>query len=210
MIAAVLIAAGVLAAASHLPAAEKADKIIVLVSSSEPPFEETLAGFRASLAKQGIPVDVEIRRLNSDPSQASLAVEQMKKNPPQLIFAMGSLGTDAAARNPADIPVVSCLVLRTDRLTATAHATGVGLEFPLKTQFERLKTILPRVRTVGVIYNPAENEIRVEEATRIAGNMGIKLEAREVESPRDVPSALHALSRRVDALWGLADTTTLS
>jgi len=205
--AALITVAGILFTPSRCNAVER---IAVLVSSSEPPFEETLAGFRTSLEKQGLSVELEIHRLSRDPTQTAAAIAGIGKNGARLIFAMGSLGTDAAVRSITHIPLVSCLILRTDRLASTPNATGVGLEFPLKVQFERLKAILPQVKTIGVIYNPEENGARVEEAARIAERMGLELEAIEVDSPRDIPSALTALSKRVDALWGLADTMTLS
>lgn len=207
-----IVAAAVLSAAVlFVPGPSRAaERIAVLVSSSEQPFEDALAGFREALEKQGISADLELHHLSRDPSRAEAAVDAIRKNNTRLIYALGSLGTDAALQGVVDIPVVSCLILRQDRLPPGGNATGVVLEFPLKLQFERMKAILPNARTIGVMYNPRENESRVEEAARVAGSMGLELEAIEVDSPRDIPPALDALSKRVDALWGLADTTTLS
>lgn len=186
------------------------DKIAVLVSSSTPPFEETLAGFRDYLARQGIRVEYEVYRLDGDVAQADLAVQKIKQGKARAILALGSLGMQAAAQNAPEIPVVSCLVLRPDTIVKAPNATGVGLEFPLETQFGWLKTILPRAKTIGVIYNPGENKKRVEDAARAARRLGLSLDAVAVYTPQDIPSALTALSRRVDALWGLADALTLS
>jgi putative tryptophan/tyrosine transport system substrate-binding protein len=205
--AAVLIAASIL---SPVSSAQAADRIAVLVSSSEPAFEETLSGFRSFLVKLGISSDLEVYRLSRDPVAASGAVERINKNRPRLIFAIGSLGLDALVRSKVDIPIISCLVLRPEAFSASPNATGVSLEFPLKLQFERMKTILPNVQRVGILYHSAENGARVEEASRIAESMGMHLVEIEIDSPRDVPSALQSLSRRIDVLWGLPDTMTLS
>jgi putative ABC transport system substrate-binding protein len=190
--------------------ADAGERIAVLVSSSAPPFEETLAGFRSYLAKQGIKADYEVYHLANDPVQAEQAVQKIKKSGARVIFTLGSVGTEAAAGKAPDIPSVSCLVLRPDSLAKAPNATGVGLEFPLETQFRFLKTILPRAKTIGVLYNPAENKKRVEDAARIARRLDLDLEALEVYTVQDIPSALATLSKNADVLWGLPDTVALS
>lgn len=186
------------------------DKIAVLVSSSEAPFEETLAGFQTFLAKQGVQAEYEVFRLAGDPSKAEQALQKIKKNGVRVIFALGSVATEAAVRTVPDLPIVSCLVLRSDSFMRAKNATGVALEFPIETQLTWIKTMLPDAQTVGVIYNPTENKKRVEEAGRIARRLGLRLEAFEVHTPQDIPSALAALAKRVDVFWGLPDSLTLS
>ena len=195
---------------SLAPGAVAGERIVVLLSSSEPPFENTLAGFQGYLAKQGVEAEYEVYPLAGDPSRAVQAVEKAKKRGTHLIFTLGSLGTDAVLKNIDDIPVVACLVLRTDNLARSPNATGVGLEFPLEIQFRWLQKMLPDAKTIGVIYNPDENKQRVKEAAGIARGMGLSLEAQEVHSLRDIPDALKDLSRSADVLWGLADSLVLS
>ncbi len=190
--------------------AEAGERIAVLIGSSEPPFEEALAGFQGYLAKQGIEAEYETHRFGGDASQAEQAVQKIKKSGARLIFTLGSVGTEAAIKKAPDIPVVACLVLRTDTIRSAPNATGVGLEFPLEVQFSWLQTMLPDAETVGVIYNPDENGKRVEAAARIARGLGLSLVAQEVRTPQDIPSALNTLSKSVDVLWGLADNLVLS
>ncbi len=192
------------------PRADAGERIAVLIGSSEPPFEEALAGFQGYLAKQGIEAEYEIHRFTGDASQAEQAAQKSKKGGARLIFTLGSVGTEAAVKKAPDIPVVACLVLRSDSLARTPNATGVGLEFPLEVQFNWLRTMLPDAETVGVIYNPDENGKRVEAAARIARGLGLTLVAQEARTPQDVPSALNTLSKSVDVLWGLADNLVLS
>jgi putative ABC transport system substrate-binding protein len=193
--------------ASH---AEAGERVAVLVSSSASPFEETLAGFQAYLAKQGMKPDYQVYHLDGSAKQTEQALQMIKKSGSRVIFTLGSVAAEAAAGKAPDLPVVSCLVLRNDSLVMAPNSTGVGLEFPLETQFKWLKTILPKAKTIGVIYNPSENRQRVEDAARIARRMGLKLEAIEVYSAQDIPSALATLSKKADVLWGLTDTVVLS
>ncbi len=190
--------------------AENGERIAVLVSSSEPPFEETLKGFRGYLEKQGINVTYDVYRLSGDASHNEQIIQTAKKSGARLIFTLGSVGMDAAAKKIPDIPIVACLVLRPDAIKGAPNATGVGLEFPLETQLTWIRTMLPDARTIGVLYNPDENKKRIEAARHIAQGMGLRLEAQEVRSLQDVPAALNALSNSADVLWGLADNLALS
>lgn len=192
------------------PHVDAAERIAVLMSSSEAPFEETLAAFQAHLAQKGVDAEYVVHRLGRDVSQAEKAIELVKKSGARLIFTLGSIGTDVAIRETPGIPVVACLVLRADYLKDARNATGVGLEFPLDTQFRWMQTVLPEATNIGVLYNPLDNEKRIEEARRITHAMGLHLEAVEVRTPQDILFALTSLAKTIDVLWGLADTLTLS
>ncbi len=191
-------------------AASADDRIAVLMSMDEAPFRQTLAGFQTYLSTQGIQTGYDVYNLKGDAGYAGPTLLKIKQSGVKLIFALGSLATEAAIREAGDIPIIAGLVLRTDGLSKAPNATGVGLEFPVETQFAWLQRFLPQVKTVGVIYNPDENRKRVEAAARIAKERGLRLEAEEVEVPQDVPAALNNLSKNADVLWGVADSLALS
>ena len=180
------------------------------MSSNEAPFQEAVGGFREQLAGQRIQADYEMLSLNGDAAKAGPAIRKIKAGSPRLVVTMGSMATDAALKEITDIPLVGCLVLRTDNLKKAPNATGVGLEFPLEIQFAWLQKILPEVRSVGVLYNPDENRKRIDAAAVIAQKAGLELEAFEVSAPQDIPAALDNLSRRAEVLWVPVDSLTLS
>jgi putative tryptophan/tyrosine transport system substrate-binding protein len=190
--------------------AAAAERIAVLMSMDEAPFLEAFAGFRDYLEKQGVQPGYEVFNLESSASKAGPAVRKIKAGGFTLIYTLGALAADAAVKDITDIPIVAGLVLRTDALKKAPNATGVGLEFPLETQFAWLHRILPEARTVGVIYSARENRKKVETAARIAQTLGLSLEQQEVSMPQDVPAALNRLSQKADVLWGVADTLVLS
>jgi putative ABC transport system substrate-binding protein len=132
-------------------------------------------------------------------------LEKAKRGNVNLILALGSLATSAAAKATTDIPIIAGLILNVGDIEAGANLTGVGLEFPLEVQFQWLSRLLPGCKKVGVLYNPAQNLKKIESATRIAESMGLKLYAQKVESPSDIPYALESLSNKVDALCGVID-----
>jgi putative tryptophan/tyrosine transport system substrate-binding protein len=187
-----------------------AEKIAVLVSSKDAPFEEALKGFQGLLDKAAVQADYEVHRLEGSAAKASQAAQAVKKSGARLVLTLGSLATDAAVKEIPDIPIVACMVLRTDGLKKSPNVTGVGLEFSLEVQTSWLQVLLPTAKSVGVLYNPDENKMRVEAANRIMQNMGLKLVAQEVRSPQDVPAALEGLTKKVNVLWGVADTIAMT
>jgi len=186
------------------------EKIALLISSNDAPYKSAVSGFNAYLAKQGLQANYEVYTLDGDAAKAGPAVQKIKASGSRLIFSLGSLATDAVVKEVTDIPIVACLVLRTDNLKSLSNVTGVGLEFSFETQLEWLQRLLPQAKNVGVIYNPEENQKRVEHAARLAKKSGLHLEAQEVRTPQDVPAALNNLSKRADVIWGIADNLTLS
>jgi putative ABC transport system substrate-binding protein len=109
-----------------------------------------------------------------------------------------------------DTPIVAGLVLKADDLEEAANATGVVLEFPVELELRWLQRMLPGLRNIGVLFNPAENQDRIDEATRAARDMGLTLHPRKVTTPRDLPGALDSLGNRADVLWGVADQVVLN
>lgn len=187
-----------------------ADKIAVLVSSKDATFEEALKGFQDHLGKAAMQADYEVHRLDGSASKAGQAAQAAKTSGARLVLTLGSVATDAAVKEITDIPIVACMVLRADGLKKSPNATGVGLEFPLEVQTSWMQVLLRKAKTVGVLYNPDENKMRIEAAGRIMQNVGLKLVAQEVRSPQDVTAALEGMAKKVDVLWGVADTVAMT
>jgi len=186
-------------------------RVLVLVSHSAPPYSDALAGFRDYLRQRGIAVTLDVQSLDGDGGKAAAIVQETRRSKPGLVVTLGSLATQAAAQGLGrDTPIVATLVVSADELRKAPNMTGVALEFPIETQLQWLKRFLPAARTVGVLYNPAENQPRIAAATPVAARMGLALEAQPVPSPRDLPLALESLGRRVDVLWSIPDTLVLN
>ena len=196
--------------AALVGSAHAADKIAVLVSSKDATFEEALKGFQDHLGKAAVQADYEVHRLDGSVAKAGQAVQAVKKGGAKLVLTIGSLATDAAVKEITDTPIVACMVLRTDGLKKMPNVTGVGLEFSLQVQTSWLQVLLPKAKTVGVLYSPDENKMRIEAAGRIMQNVGLKLVAQEVRFPQDVPAAVEGMTKKVDVLWGVADTVAMT
>ena len=73
-----------------------------------------------------------------------------------------------------------------------------------------MQSVLPQNKTIGVLFNPRENQRTIEEARRIAQSMGLLLIASEVQTPQALPDALKSLAREADVLWGIPDQIVVS
>ncbi len=206
----IAVSAVLVAAPPFAGRAGAADKIAVLVSSKETPFEETLKGFQGFLTKVAVDAEYEVHRLEGSSAKAGAAVQAAKKSGAKLILTLGSLATDAAVREIPDIPIVACMVLRSDSLKKSPNVTGVGLEFSLEVQSSWLQILLPTAKRIGVVYNADENQKRVEAAGRIMQGMGMTLVPQEVRSTQDLAAALEGMAKKVDVIWGVADSVTMT
>lgn len=187
-----------------------AERIALLISSDDAPYKEAVAGFNEYLGKQGLQPSYELISLGGDASKAGAAIQKIKLGRFNLIFALGSLATDAAAREISDTPIVAGLVLRPESLRKGANLTGVSIELPLELQFSWIQKMVPQAKTIGVVYNPEENRKKIEAAGRLAQKLGLKFETQEVRSAQEVPDALERLSKRSQLLWGVPDPVALS
>ena len=185
-------------------------RVAVIVSQDAPQYLDALDGLKSALESQGARIPVDVHPLHGDAAAAQGILETVRQDHDGLVVTLGSLGTRAAIKDVQDIPIVAGLVMNADDLGRAPNVTGVVLEFPVEVELRYLQRLLPGQRNVGVLFNPAENQARIDAATRVAASLGLTLYARKVESPKDLPDALDSLNRRADVLWGLADQIVLN
>ncbi len=180
-------------------------KVAVLLSESSPPYVQAERGFAAAFSDAGQTLHMETRVVDA----VTGGVSGEWGSPPDLVLALGSPALRAALRNFPRLPIVGGMVLKPAELQGT-NLTGVYLEFPPDVQFHWLQRLLPRAARVGVLYNAAENQGTIERAEQAARSAGIRLYARPIVGPSDIPSSLASLENQADVLWGLADTLALT
>lgn len=185
-------------------------RVAVLVSHEEIPFAGLESGFLQFLKSKKVDASLEVYRFAGDATRARAAVESLKKSRPALVLAAGSLAADLAVRELTDLPIVTSFLLKTDFTRKGAPVAGVSLEFSAEIQFDWMRRILPGVKSVGVLYGAGENRAKVDDARALASRYGLRLIAREVRAPRELPAALESLVNRVDALWGIPDSVVLT
>jgi putative ABC transport system substrate-binding protein len=185
-------------------------RVCVLVSQDAGPYQEALSGFRRYLEQQGVKAVYDVHPLHGDASLAAPALRQAVQNGARLVFTLGSMATHAAVKQTPELPVVAGMVLNAEDLGKAPNATGVVLEFPAEMELKWITRLLPKEKRIAVLFNSDENQARIEGASRAAKDLGLTLESRKLDSPRDLPSALDSLASQADALWGIADPVVLN
>jgi putative ABC transport system substrate-binding protein len=145
----------------------------------------------------------------TDPADLNL---QLKRNGVRLVIALGRQGLGVAAGLDRDILVlVGGALLLSD--AEIVNVNGISLTPDPALLFARLRTMLPEVKRVLVVYDPRKTEWLLRLAREAARSQGLELVATEA---RDLGQAAHlystlirAADSRRDALWLPHDTTTV-
>jgi len=182
-------------------------RVIALLSLDAAPYKEALNGLQQQLSSTpGIQIDSYL--MQGDARAAANAI-QAARDGGAVLVTLGTAATQTVLSSDAATPVVAALVFSSESLRRPS-VTAVTLDMPVETQFDWLRKILPDQHTVGVLYNPKENQQRVDAAMRMAQARGLKLLARPVETPQELPAALEAMSHQIDVLWSLTDAVVIS
>jgi len=188
----------------------QSDRIVVLIGQDLKPYQEVLAGFQQALTKQGINLSIEVHSLQGNQSKTQEILADVKRNSARLVVTLGSAATQAAVREVSHLPILATMIMSTTDIQSAPNATAVLLDFPLDTQLQWLRRIVPGAGTVGILFSPQENQAKVAAAIRLVKDTGLKLMPQAVDSPRALPDALDNISRTVDVLWGISDSMVMT
>jgi putative ABC transport system substrate-binding protein len=145
----------------------------------------------------------------TDPAELNA---QLKRANTRVVIALGRQGLNMTAGLDREILVlVGGALLLSD--AEIVNVNGISLTPDPALLFTRLRTLLPDVRRVLVVYDPKKTEWLLRLAREAARAQGLELEAHEA---RDLGQAailyaslLKAADGKRDALWLPHDTTTV-
>jgi putative tryptophan/tyrosine transport system substrate-binding protein len=196
-------------AAGGLVRAHEPRTLVVVTSRDDGPYAGVVAGARGALATSVRDAAVRVFSLQTGGAAAQQALATARQSDAPII-AVGASATRAVLAAPGSAPVIACMSADADELRAARNATGVMLEFSMETQLRWIHRFVPDSQAVGVLYNPQENQARIAEAHKVAQRLGLRLVAREVHKPQDLPGALESLAREADVLLAVTDQIVLS
>ena len=185
-------------------------RIVILTSSRAAPYEEALAGFQQALRQQGVRATFEVHSLEGETHRVAQVLQDVKQGGRALLLTLGTAATQRARQDITTVPIIAGLVLSADEFKGAPNMSGVTLDFPVTLQLEWLRRFLPTAKTIGVIYNPKENQQRIEAASRVAYELGLKLESQQVSDTRELPTTLETLAKKIDVLWSVVDELVLT
>ncbi|MCP4400720.1 MAG: hypothetical protein GY801_25890 [bacterium] len=211
----ILCASGVLlwiAQCSSAPPDPSAETLVIAIIQPQQvnAYQEAVQGFleqlRRHLAKRFTAIIYE--------KPEKLLEDLEKKNsegnasPIQLIVTVGTTATVDVLRKVHDIPVLFSMVLDPENILQKHSAVvGASLNIPFKLQIELISKVLPRVKTVGLLYDPGKNEDTIQRYLTQAKQSDLRLKAFPVTSPKEIPTALSKVRKETDALLGIVDSS---
>jgi len=186
---------------------EAAD-IVIIKSKNQALYNEAITGFKVNCTGHKISeYDMEENEVRGHQITA-----KAKSDKANLVFAVGSKAAVVAREDIKDVPVLFSMVLNPEsyQLDGGGNVAGISLEVPVRIQLYTLKSIVPKVSKVGVIYNPKKTGNLIAEARKAAEEFGFVLVASKADTKEDLPRALRAFEEGIDAYWMVPDPTVVT
>ncbi len=200
---------GLLLGLSTLCVSESAAmEIAILQSSDISVYREAIAGLKATGPIGATYTEYDAQ---GDLELGKKLARKLRASNASVVVAVGLKAALAAKVEIVDVPIVYMMVLDPlkHQLTA-ANMTGTFLEVPLDRQVKIMRTFLPALHRVGILYDPSKNASRMKTAVEQAGILGVQVNGLPIESDKDVPPQLRALLSDAEALWLISDSTVLT
>jgi len=190
------------------PAPAGAAEVAILKSADLAAYNQAISGFKAAMSSSTTFVEYDMQ---GDMARGRKLAQKISASEATLLLAVGVKAALAAKQEVADIPVIFCMVLDPAKHDLKApNMTGIRLEVPVGRQFSVMRSVLPSMKRIGVLYDPAKTGHLVDEARLLAKSMGLELVGKQVGTEKDVPAALRVLLSQVEALWLVPDGTVLT
>lgn len=190
------------------PPSLAAYEIAILKSSDIAAYNQAIAALQAEL---GDTATVTVYDVEGDVARGKKLARRIRASDASLVVAVGLKAALAAKVEIVDIPIIYCMVLDPEKYDLRApNLTGISLRVPVERQFKTIQALVPKIKHLGVLYDPEKTKPLVEEARRVAAKLGLELVEQQVRSQKDVPSAVRTLLPQVQGLWLVPDSTVLT
>ena len=155
------------------PGLASATDVVILKSSDIAAYNQAISGFKAALPNDVVLAEYD---LQGDLEKGRKLARKIRAADPALVFAVGLKAAKAAQLEIVDIPVVYAMVLDPAKYGLNApNMTGVLMEIPMERQLIMIKSLLPRLKHVGTLYDPSKTATLIEDARRLLKSNGTEL-----------------------------------
>jgi putative tryptophan/tyrosine transport system substrate-binding protein len=117
-----------------------------------------------------------------------------------------------AARLPGSgVPVIYSMLLDPQNIFYSPEGIcGVSLNIPIDVQLREIKKTLPQIHFIGVLCDPKNNALFLEEATETGKRLGLQIVPVAVKDKKKIPGALSENWGNIEVLWIIPDQTIIS
>jgi len=185
-----------------------ATEIAILKAADLAAYNQAVAGFKDAMPPGTTFIELDMQ---GDVARGQKLARRIRASDATLLLAVGVKAALVARSEIVDIPVIFCMVLDPAKHDLKApNMTGIRLEVPVERQFRAMRSVLPSLKRIGVLYDPEKTGHLVDEARLLAKSMGLDLVVKQVNTEKEVPPTLRALLSQVEALWLVPDSTVLT
>lgn len=190
---------------------------------THPALENTVKGIVAGLKQggfdKGINLEVRVESAQGSSSLASQIATKFVNQAPDVVVGLGTTSAQSFLKFALKGDVTLIYSSVTDPQTAglvsknpKSTISGVSNFVALEPQLELFKKIQPRLKRLGIIYNPGEsNSVSiVRKLESLCAKYDLNLVTQSVTKGADVPQAATKIAQSVDAIFISNDNTTLS
>ena len=187
----------------------KTERIAILKSADIAPYNQAIEAFKHNVpAHQSL---VHEYNLDGNIENGTDIVRSIFDSKADLVLAVGLKAALVAKFEIRDIPVIFCMVLNPKKFNLVApNLKGISLATPFREQLLLLRSIIPKVRRIGILYDPEKSAYLMKKSQNQAQELGFQLVARGVSSQKELPTTLRKMLTEVDAIALLPDSTVLT
>lgn len=190
------------------PAMAAPDSIAVVTSDDFPVYTEPVRAFLEELEDVATVRVIHLRGRASEAESASLL---LRREDPELIFAIGAKAAFTAKGSLPSTPLIHASISDPERYgIAGNQVTGVRLEAAPSMYLSQLTGLFPDLRRVGILHGSGASKPRIGRIEAAAGELGLTASTSSADSPRALRKALPELLEQVDALWLVPDREVLT
>lgn len=155
------------------------------------------------------------------PAMAAQIAQRFVSEHPDAIIAIGTAAAQAAMKATRGTKILVIFSSITDPLGAHLvkdlkrpqdNVTGVSNFIDIKPQLQLFKELLPRLKRLGMIYNPGEdNSVAIQKKVKDAArDLNLVITTQAADKTSEVMGAARALIGMVDAIFISNDNTALA
>ena len=205
------------------PAQKDSAKIGVVQLVTHDALDAANKGFIDALAangyKEGQNLEVDQQNAQADQSNLQTIAQRFVNNKVDLICAIATPAAQTVANATKTIPILGTAItdykeakLVKDNAKPGTNVSGTTDMNPIDKQVDLLKTLLPKAKTVGVMYCSSEvnSQLQVSIMKKIAGEKGLTVKEATVTNVNDIQQAAQSLVGKVDAVYVPTDNVLAS
>lgn len=195
----------------------------ILQTVSHPSLDEIHRGIIAGLKQSGYinnkNIKIEFENAQGDQSNLKSMSDKFLQHNAKVTIGIATPAVQSLANEPGNTPVIMGAVsdpISTGLVKSLqkpgGKVTGVKDREPIKQQLELIKTFIPNIKNIGVVYTSSDDSSTSEfkEFKQLAQKDGINVRAYTITSTNDIEQVAQTMSGKVQAVYVPTDNTVAS